>query len=157
MGVSSSGAFAAAEPAQDSGKLFQLVVRDFVARGFELGADIRPGNWHWKTEYGLGRVTSISSTMPHYRSFESRSRRSGTKINSTCSTRSYRVDGCATSAISCSTFSSDRSRLLRLVVLKGAFHAIDLGFPCADFTSDRTPVDGCVGYRADDRARTFHV
>jgi hypothetical protein len=47
------GAFVAAEPKQDSGKLFQFAVRDFLQRGFELGADIRPGNWHWKTEHAI--------------------------------------------------------------------------------------------------------
>jgi hypothetical protein len=47
------GGFAAVEPTQDSGKLFQFAVRDFLERGFRLGADIRPGNWHWKTEYGI--------------------------------------------------------------------------------------------------------
>lgn len=47
------GAFALAEPAQDSGKLFQFAVRDFLQRGFELGTDIRPGNWHWKTEHAI--------------------------------------------------------------------------------------------------------
>ncbi|HTW84315.1 MAG TPA: NgoMIV family type II restriction endonuclease [Candidatus Sulfotelmatobacter sp.] len=48
-----SGEFAASEPAQDSGKLFQFAVRDFLERGFGLGAEIRPGNWHWKTEFGI--------------------------------------------------------------------------------------------------------
>jgi hypothetical protein len=47
------GSFAQAQPAQDSGKLFQFAVRDFLEKGFKLGADIRPGNWHWKTEYGI--------------------------------------------------------------------------------------------------------
>ncbi|MFZ1125723.1 MAG: NgoMIV family type II restriction endonuclease [Candidatus Baltobacteraceae bacterium] len=47
------GAFATAEPTQDSGKLFQFAVRDFLERGFQLGSDIRPGNWHWKTEFGI--------------------------------------------------------------------------------------------------------
>ncbi len=46
------GNFAGAEPSQDSGKLFQFAVRDFLQVGFELGRDIRPGNWHWKTEHG---------------------------------------------------------------------------------------------------------
>jgi hypothetical protein len=45
------GAFAVAEPAQDSGKLFQFAVRDFLQAGFDLGSDLRPGNWQWKTEY----------------------------------------------------------------------------------------------------------
>ena len=47
------GAFATIEPSQDSGKLFQFAVRDFLERGFKLGAGIRPGNWHWKTEFGI--------------------------------------------------------------------------------------------------------
>jgi hypothetical protein len=47
------GAFAASEPAQDSGKLFQFAVRDFLKRGFDLGAALRPGDWHWKTEHGI--------------------------------------------------------------------------------------------------------
>jgi hypothetical protein len=47
------GVFASAEPTQDSGKLFQVAVRDFLERGFSLGSSIRPGNWHWKTEYGI--------------------------------------------------------------------------------------------------------
>jgi len=47
------GTFAVAEPAQDSGKLFQFAVRDFLERGFRLGANIRPGNWHWKTEHAI--------------------------------------------------------------------------------------------------------
>lgn len=46
------GAFAASEPAQDSGKSFQFAVRDFLQAGFDLGLDLRPGNWEWKTEYG---------------------------------------------------------------------------------------------------------
>jgi hypothetical protein len=45
------GSFATSEPSQDSGKLFQCVVRDFLQTGFELGANLRPGNWQWKTEY----------------------------------------------------------------------------------------------------------
>ena len=45
------GAFASAQPAQDSGKLFQFAVRDFLEEGFRLGADLRPGDWQWKTEY----------------------------------------------------------------------------------------------------------
>lgn len=45
------GAFAAAQPAQDSGKLFQFAVRDFLQEGFRLGQDLRPGDWQWKTEY----------------------------------------------------------------------------------------------------------
>ena len=47
------GPFAISEPTQDSGKLFQFAVRDFLERGFKLGAEIRPGNWHWKTEFGI--------------------------------------------------------------------------------------------------------
>jgi hypothetical protein len=47
------GDFVALEPAQDSGKLFQFAVRDFLERGFRLGSAIRRGNWHWKTEYGI--------------------------------------------------------------------------------------------------------
>ncbi len=51
LGARLPGAFAEAEPAQDSGKLFQFAVRDFLTRGFELGAALRPGGWEWKTEY----------------------------------------------------------------------------------------------------------
>jgi hypothetical protein len=47
------GNFAASEPHQDSGKLFQFAVRDFLQRSFDLGSAIRPGNWHWKTEFGI--------------------------------------------------------------------------------------------------------
>jgi hypothetical protein len=54
------GAFAEAEPSQDSGKLFQFAVRDFLERGFRLGAGIRPGNWHWKTEYGISNFDQYS-------------------------------------------------------------------------------------------------
>jgi len=39
------------EPAQDSGKLFQFAVRDFLQIGFELGRELRPGEWQWRTEY----------------------------------------------------------------------------------------------------------
>ena len=45
------GEFAASEPSQDSGKLFQFAVRDFLEAGFEFGRDLRPGDWQWKTEY----------------------------------------------------------------------------------------------------------
>lgn len=45
------GPFAGSQPPQDSGKLFQFAVRDFLQAGFELGSDIRPGDWQWKTEY----------------------------------------------------------------------------------------------------------
>lgn len=45
------GHFCTVEPAQDSGKLFQFAVRDFLQAGFELGAYLRPGEWQWKTEY----------------------------------------------------------------------------------------------------------
>lgn len=45
------GAFAGSQPGQDSGKLFQFAVRDFLQAGFELGADLRPGTWEWRTEY----------------------------------------------------------------------------------------------------------
>lgn len=45
------GPFAAGQPSQDSGKLFQFAVRDFLQSSFELGNDLRPGNWEWKTEY----------------------------------------------------------------------------------------------------------
>ena len=54
------GSFAASEPAQDSGKLFQNAVRDFLERGFRLGSEIRPGNWHWKTEYGISNFDQYS-------------------------------------------------------------------------------------------------
>ncbi len=54
------GAFAEAEPTQDSGKLFQFAVRDFLERGFHLGSAIRPGNWHWKTEYGISNFDQYS-------------------------------------------------------------------------------------------------
>ncbi len=46
------GSFAVSEPSQDSGKLFQFTVRDFLRVGFELGAVLRPGAWQWRTEYG---------------------------------------------------------------------------------------------------------
>lgn len=45
------GGFATEQPSQDSGKLFQFAVRDFLQAGFELGRDLRPGDWQWKTEY----------------------------------------------------------------------------------------------------------
>ncbi|MHB8462585.1 MAG: NgoMIV family type II restriction endonuclease [Vulcanimicrobiaceae bacterium] len=45
------GSFATSEPSQDSGKLFQFAVRDFLQTGFKLGADLRPGEWQWKTEF----------------------------------------------------------------------------------------------------------
>jgi hypothetical protein len=45
------GDFCMAEPGQDSGKLFQFAVRDFLQAGFRLGTDLRPGDWQWKTEY----------------------------------------------------------------------------------------------------------
>jgi hypothetical protein len=50
-----AGSFSEAEPAQDSGKLFQLAVRDFLERGFRLGSALRPGNWHWKTEHAIAQ------------------------------------------------------------------------------------------------------
>jgi hypothetical protein len=46
-----AGNFAETEPSQDSGKLFQFAVRDFLQTGFDLGSDLRPGEWQWKTEY----------------------------------------------------------------------------------------------------------
>lgn len=45
------GPFAGSQPPQDSGKLFQFAVRDFLQEGFNLGADLRPGDWQWKTEH----------------------------------------------------------------------------------------------------------
>jgi hypothetical protein len=45
------GPFAGSQPPQDSGKLFQFAVRDFLQAGFQFGADLRPGEWQWKTEY----------------------------------------------------------------------------------------------------------
>lgn len=45
------GMFAPCEPSQDSGKMFQFAVRDFLKQGFELGVALRPGEWLWKTEY----------------------------------------------------------------------------------------------------------
>jgi hypothetical protein len=45
------GPFADGQPTQDSGKLFQLSVRDFLQEGFRLGRDLRPGDWQWKTEF----------------------------------------------------------------------------------------------------------
>lgn len=45
------GPFAGSQPSQDSGKLFQFAVRDFLQIGFELGAELRPGIWEWRTEY----------------------------------------------------------------------------------------------------------
>ncbi|MBD5654670.1 MAG: restriction endonuclease [Candidatus Eremiobacteraeota bacterium] len=47
------GAFATDRPANEPGKLFQFAVRDFLQAGFALGGEIRPGNWHWKTEHGI--------------------------------------------------------------------------------------------------------
>jgi len=47
------GDFADAEPTQDSGKMFQFAVRDFLQRGFQLGGDLRPGDWQWRTEYSI--------------------------------------------------------------------------------------------------------
>lgn len=47
------GDFAPIKPAHEAGKLFQFAVRDFLEAGFALGADIRPGNWHWKTEHSI--------------------------------------------------------------------------------------------------------
>jgi hypothetical protein len=47
------GVFTGAEPAQDSGKLFQFAVRDFLQHGFELGRELRPGDWQWRTEYSI--------------------------------------------------------------------------------------------------------
>jgi hypothetical protein len=44
------GPFALTQPAQDSGKLFQFAVRDFLQTGFGLGKSLRPGKWEWKTE-----------------------------------------------------------------------------------------------------------
>lgn len=54
------GAFATAQPTQDSGKLFQFAVRDFLQAGFELGRDLRPGNWQWKTEYPAAHFDQYS-------------------------------------------------------------------------------------------------
>ncbi len=54
------GSFCPVEPTQDSGKLFQFAVRDFLERGFLLGADIRPGNWHWKTEHAIAHFDQYS-------------------------------------------------------------------------------------------------
>lgn len=48
-----TGEFASVRPPQEAGKLFQFAVRDFLQAGFALGNGIRPGNWHWKTEYGI--------------------------------------------------------------------------------------------------------
>lgn len=36
---------------KDSGNLFKIAVRDFLQEGFQLGHDLRPGDWRWKTEY----------------------------------------------------------------------------------------------------------
>ncbi len=47
------GPFAPQKPINEAGKLFQFAVRDFLQRGFALGTDLRPGNWHWKTEHGI--------------------------------------------------------------------------------------------------------
>lgn len=47
------GNFAATKPISEAGKLFQFAVRDFLQVGFALGQEIRPGNWHWKTEHGI--------------------------------------------------------------------------------------------------------
>jgi hypothetical protein len=47
------GEFAPVKPMQEAGKLFQFAVRDFLQVGFALGSDLRPGNWHWKTEHGI--------------------------------------------------------------------------------------------------------
>jgi hypothetical protein len=44
------GGFALTQPAQDSGKMFQFAVRDFLQEGFGLGKSLRPGDWDWKTE-----------------------------------------------------------------------------------------------------------
>lgn len=45
------GEFSAAQPPEDSGKLFQDAVLHFLQEGFELGRDIRPGEWQWKTQH----------------------------------------------------------------------------------------------------------
>ena len=47
------GNFAEKKPSQEPGKLFQFAVRDFLQAGFALGSEIRPGNWHWKTEHAI--------------------------------------------------------------------------------------------------------
>lgn len=47
------GSFASGKPANEPGKLFQFAVRDFLKVGFALGSEIRPGNWHWKTEHQI--------------------------------------------------------------------------------------------------------
>lgn len=49
------GAFAASQPNQDSGKLFQFAVRDFLQVGFDLGKSLRPGDWQWKTEFSASQ------------------------------------------------------------------------------------------------------
>ncbi|MDH2909753.1 MAG: NgoMIV family type II restriction endonuclease [Candidatus Eremiobacteraeota bacterium] len=49
------GTFALEKPEQDSGKLFQFSVRDFLQEGFDLGRSVRPGDWHWKTECPASR------------------------------------------------------------------------------------------------------
>jgi hypothetical protein len=54
------GEFCLEEPSQDSGKLFQFAVRDFLQIGFELGRDLRPGDWQWKTEYPVSHFDQYS-------------------------------------------------------------------------------------------------
>ncbi|MBD5657262.1 MAG: restriction endonuclease [Candidatus Eremiobacteraeota bacterium] len=52
-----------------SGELFQFAVRDFLQAGFALGSELRPGNWHWKTEHGIANfdqyahMTDISEAL----------------------------------------------------------------------------------------------
>jgi hypothetical protein len=55
-----SGTFAVQEPNDDSGKLFQDIVRDFLQRGFDLGLDIRPGDWHLRTQRAISHFDQYS-------------------------------------------------------------------------------------------------
>jgi len=50
-----SGSFAPNEPKDNSGKLFQDEVRDFLRTGFDLGISVRPGDWHFKTQYPISQ------------------------------------------------------------------------------------------------------
>ena len=54
------GQFAANEPSQDSGKLFQIAVRDFLQKTIALGVHIRPGTWHLKTEHAISNFDQYS-------------------------------------------------------------------------------------------------